>query len=316
MHCNSLLNDTSYLVENNESFKEDSQQQMYCLKHNRWFSSTISTSFDEQTNQLPEDILALHNSGHFNLDNNELFNNKMINGIQNANKQWAIDVNQTPNEQKQIENRKKNKIYHNDYLLDQQLPFKKLKKVYNQNALNLSTRLNHLPIHTSTATFKRQQFKNNENRFSANESHDPIIKTRLLPDNEQELNTTRKRATKCDQQQNKETAENLNIEQQELFGSTRSNEKKSYWFENLKLPKLVLQFITCVIASEDYRDHILRDVDEDEHVNSVSKVDTISKYLFPLTFILFNLVYWLYYYTERASDFEENWKDSEVFQII
>lgn len=373
MHSNEprLLTD-HYLVEDLENeeptfkFAQTDQQPMYCPKHNRWFSSSISNSFDEQTEQLPEDILSLHGQ-QFNLNGHLSFgdsvhgklahdvgkmlpNNVMLNNNSNvygvdATKQWAIDVNQTAANQQQQnranegKRRKKSKVYR-DHSLEYQLPFMRWKKVYNQNLNPLNAfNLNHFnsfnlpnrpsPLSTitdnsmlgaqpdsSSAAFKRLQFRKNE-RFSS-ESYETSARTNL-PESEQP-NVARKRITqansaKPEQFEKQDTKQQEAFADPDLFKSASSSEKKAYWFENIRLPKLVLQFITCIIASEDYRDHILRDI-EDEHVNSVSKVDTLSKYLFPLTFILVNIVYWLYYYTERSSAFDAGWKESEVFQII
>ena len=282
-----------------------------------------------------------------NMPNNVLPNNMLLPDAysSDAAKQWAIDVNQTavanrqldqsdrPNESKR---RKKNKVYR-EYSLDQQLPFMRWKKVYSQNRNPLNAfNLNHFnalpngtsPLSTITgnsllgqlpnsAAFKRQQFRKNE-RYSS-ESYDTSARANLSEDGEQP-NVARKRTimTKTEPFEKKDAKQpeaNAFMEHPDPFKSTGANEKKAYWFENLRLPKLVLQFITCIIASEDYRDHILRDIEE-EHVNSVSKVDTLSKYLFPLSFILVNIIYWLYYYGERSAAFDAGWKESEVFQII
>ena len=362
-----MVDPGQYLADDleNEPFKfvqkASDQQPMYCPKHNRWFSSSISNSFDEQTEALPEDMLSLH--GQFNLDVNanlsfgdnltgklSMMAGKMLpNNVlphqtygADAAKQWAIDVNQTaanrqigqPDKPNETKRRKRSKIYR-DHSLEHQLPFMRWKKVYNQNlnhfnAFNFNPfNSSHLPNRLSplntitgnsllnqpnSAAFKRQQFRKND-RYSS-ESYDASAKGNLSEG--EQPNTTRKRKTvansKPEQFVKKDSKATLDPEP-DLLKSTASNEKKAYWFENIRLPKLVLQFITCIIASEDYRDHILRDI-EDEHVNSVSKVDTLSKYLFPLTFILVNIIYWLYYYGERSSAFDSGWKESEVFQII
>lgn len=340
-----------FLVDNleNEEPKftkfKSGDQPMYCPKHNRWFSTSISTSFDEQTDQvLPDDNIPSVHQQPFGLDDNILFHsNKMLNGVSSA-KQWAIDVNQPArfsivdsDEQRRLK-KKKSKLYR-DYSLEQQLPFMRWKKVHNENLnpLNALT-LNHCntpylsnAIHhsssncvrdaSSSCAFKRQQFKKSENRYSNDSSYEMNPPTKpSLPETEPQSNTTRKR-TKLDQQSSKTSKQdsvdlNPELDPLDILESNKPNDKKEYWFENLKLPKLILQFITCVIASEDYRDHILRDVDEEQHINSVSKVDTLSKILFPLAFTLVNVTYWLYYYTERSSGFDPGWKEAEVYQII
>lgn len=285
-----------------------------------------------------------------------LANNALLNDAYSADaaKQWAIDVNQTaaanreldqPDRSNESKRRKKSKVYR-EHSLEHQLPFMRWKKVYSQNlnplnafnlnhfnALNLQNQISPLstitgnslfgqPPNSSSAAFKRQQFRKND-RYSS-ESYDTSARANLSEG--EQPNVARKRTTMANSKP--EQFEKKDAKQQEanafmehpeqdpdLFKSTSSNEKKAYWFENIRLPKLVLQFITCIIASEDYRDHILRDI-EDEHVNSVSKVDTLSKFLFPLTFILINIIYWLYYYGERSAAFDAGWKESEVFQII
>lgn len=311
-------------LDNNKSayrFKED---KMYCPKHNRWFSSSISTSFDDQTdrgNQLTDEMMTLH--GHFGLEDNENLEFGNLDA-RNMNKKWAVGVNQVvatnahPARYNKHKCRKKSKIYCDYNSLEQ--PFMRWKRVYNQNlkplnAFNLNS-LNTSIYHrnsSSTAAFKRNQFKKNQSKCYSKESND------LDNSSNKDLNASKmKMNPSLDELENQKLKE-IKLEQHSeldtFFNKSGSNDKKTYWFEKIKLPKLILQFITCIIASEDYRERILRDVDEEEHVNSVSRVDTLSKFLFPISFILVNIIYWFYYFAERNVEFP-GYSEFEIFQIV
>ncbi|XP_035212940.1 gamma-aminobutyric acid receptor alpha-like [Stegodyphus dumicola] len=66
-----------------------------------------------------------------------------------------------------------------------------------------------------------------------------------------------------------------------------------------------IQFWNCILASEDYKAAMRRRVAPDA-VNSVSKIDEISRILFPCCFVALNLFYWFLYGSKHQSSTWEN----------
>ncbi|RWS14117.1 putative GABA-gated ion channel-like protein, partial [Dinothrombium tinctorium] len=65
------------------------------------------------------------------------------------------------------------------------------------------------------------------------------------------------------------------------------------------------QFYNCFIGSEEYRNRMRSRRSRGRgFVNSVSTIDKVSRILFPLSFALLNLFYWMMYYNERNAPFE------------
>jgi len=61
------------------------------------------------------------------------------------------------------------------------------------------------------------------------------------------------------------------------------------------------QFFLCIIADESFRLQRLRNSIPGATVNSVSGIDKISRVLFPLSFLILNIVYW-YIYTNMNNE--------------
>ncbi|XP_023215415.1 gamma-aminobutyric acid receptor alpha-like [Centruroides sculpturatus] len=66
------------------------------------------------------------------------------------------------------------------------------------------------------------------------------------------------------------------------------------------------QFWNCILGSETYRAEMLSRVQGKDAINSVSKIDQISRILFPLSFVLLNIFYWLFYTSETYSSNRTN----------
>ncbi|GBM74171.1 Gamma-aminobutyric acid receptor alpha-like [Araneus ventricosus] len=68
-----------------------------------------------------------------------------------------------------------------------------------------------------------------------------------------------------------------------------------------------IQFWNCIMASESYKACMRRRVaGRPDAVNSVSKIDEISRILFPCCFAALNLFYWFLYASKHQSSFWEN----------
>lgn len=93
--------------------------------------------------------------------------------------------------------------------------------------------------------------------------------------------------------------------------SLPDSQTSDFWFSGWQLPKPLLQCISCLLGSEDYK-RLLRSraTGGSSHVNSVSTIDKFSRVMFPFSFILLNLLYWIFYFTERNSGFL-TWEDGK-----
>ncbi|GFU53529.1 gamma-aminobutyric acid receptor alpha-like [Trichonephila clavipes] len=68
-----------------------------------------------------------------------------------------------------------------------------------------------------------------------------------------------------------------------------------------------VQFWNCIMASDQYKAAMRRRVaGRPDAVNSVSKIDEISRILFPCCFAVLNLFYWFIYASKHQSSFWEN----------
>ncbi|XP_022653054.1 gamma-aminobutyric acid receptor alpha-like isoform X1 [Varroa destructor] len=62
-----------------------------------------------------------------------------------------------------------------------------------------------------------------------------------------------------------------------------------------------LQFLYCIAGNKRYRDEMRRSAPRGQTANSVSKIDRCSRILFPVSFIVLNVLYWVGY-TQFAED--------------
>lgn len=68
-----------------------------------------------------------------------------------------------------------------------------------------------------------------------------------------------------------------------------------------------IQFWNCILASDEYKAAMRRRVvGRTDAVNSVSKIDEISRILFPCCFVAYNLFYWFLYGSKHQSSTWEN----------
>lgn len=61
------------------------------------------------------------------------------------------------------------------------------------------------------------------------------------------------------------------------------------------------QFLKCVVADDDFRRERQRAATLEGSSNSVSKIDKISRILFPVSFMILNIIYWIIY-THRSDE--------------
>ncbi|KAG8179312.1 hypothetical protein JTE90_016417 [Oedothorax gibbosus] len=66
------------------------------------------------------------------------------------------------------------------------------------------------------------------------------------------------------------------------------------------------QFWNCFVASEQYRAAMRRRRTSSDQINSVSKIDEISRVLFPCCFVALNLFYWFMYGSKHQSNTWDN----------
>ncbi|XP_022235360.1 gamma-aminobutyric acid receptor alpha-like, partial [Limulus polyphemus] len=66
------------------------------------------------------------------------------------------------------------------------------------------------------------------------------------------------------------------------------------------------QFSKCVVGSEQYREEMRSNVKGKDAANSVSKIDELSRILFPVSFAMLNLFYWCSY---GVHENVESWKN-------
>ena len=58
------------------------------------------------------------------------------------------------------------------------------------------------------------------------------------------------------------------------------------------------KFYNCIKGSAEYRDMKMKSRRRDG-VNSVSRIDTVSRVVFPIVFIAFNIFYWVVYLNKK-----------------
>lgn len=61
------------------------------------------------------------------------------------------------------------------------------------------------------------------------------------------------------------------------------------------------QFLNCVVADEEFRRERQRAAAMESSINSVSRIDKISRVLFPVSFMILNIIYWIFY-THRSDE--------------
>lgn len=83
----------------------------------------------------------------------------------------------------------------------------------------------------------------------------------------------------------------------------------------ISVPRCCRQFWHCIIGSEVYRQKMRKRARGRGGANSVSLIDKTSRIMFPLSFILLNLFYWLSYGHDRNSPFA-SWKDGQAMGLM
>ncbi|ODM96204.1 Gamma-aminobutyric acid receptor subunit alpha-2 [Orchesella cincta] len=79
------------------------------------------------------------------------------------------------------------------------------------------------------------------------------------------------------------------------FEPTPSKSVASKETQTEKKTSLLRQFWYCFIADEEFRRERQRRAALESEMNSVSKIDTISRVLFPVSFTILNIIYWIIY---------------------
>lgn len=89
----------------------------------------------------------------------------------------------------------------------------------------------------------------------------------------------------------------------DLYDSNLRNRTTSAFYSTLLC---LLQFWYCFTANEEYKQEMKRRRTKSQGntaANSVSRIDTVSRILFPCVFLLLNVSYWSLYINERNADF-------------
>ncbi|CAL8117419.1 unnamed protein product [Orchesella dallaii] len=79
------------------------------------------------------------------------------------------------------------------------------------------------------------------------------------------------------------------------FEPTPSKSVASKETQTEKKTSLLRQFWYCIIADEEFRRERQRAAALESSTNSVSRIDTISRVLFPVSFTILNIIYWIIY---------------------
>lgn len=67
------------------------------------------------------------------------------------------------------------------------------------------------------------------------------------------------------------------------------------------------QFLKCLVANQSYRRQRQKEAAKHGHANSTSKIDSLARILFPVSFGLFNFAYWYAYLFSPHTPF--TWND-------
>ncbi|XP_059080486.1 uncharacterized protein LOC131878512 [Tigriopus californicus] len=70
--------------------------------------------------------------------------------------------------------------------------------------------------------------------------------------------------------------------------------------QTIRRPRCWRQFIFCLLANENYRRERQKEAAKSGTTNSTSKIDSVARILFPVSFGLFNLAYWYSYFQAQA----------------
>lgn len=91
----------------------------------------------------------------------------------------------------------------------------------------------------------------------------------------------------------------------------RTERLSNFWKSAIFSVSLCLvQFWYCFTSNEKYKQEMRRRRGPQNQsfgaVNSVSKIDKVSRIMFPLIFFILNVIYWTYYIHQRSTEFHQN----------
>ena len=103
-----------------------------------------------------------------------------------------------------------------------------------------------------------------------------------------------------------QSEEELSVDEQP---EQQSNRLSNIWKTSIYTISLcVVQFWYCFTSNEKYKQEMKRRRPHGQGlsaVNSVSKIDKVSRIMFPLIFVFLNLTYWSFYIHERNAEFNQ-----------
>ncbi|OXA53155.1 Gamma-aminobutyric acid receptor subunit alpha-6 [Folsomia candida] len=82
----------------------------------------------------------------------------------------------------------------------------------------------------------------------------------------------------------------------EVYETTPSKSMESKETQTERKMSCFRQFLRCVVADLEFRRERMRASIAESSTNSVSKIDRISRVLFPVSFTMLNIFYWVMYY--------------------
>lgn len=90
--------------------------------------------------------------------------------------------------------------------------------------------------------------------------------------------------------------------------SQASFSRPVHWDETHDRPSSsgLVKFLCCLLGNEEFRAHLGRGA---KGPNSISKIDKVSRVLFPFAFLAFNVIYWSIYYFDHNG--VKDWEDTD-----
>lgn len=100
------------------------------------------------------------------------------------------------------------------------------------------------------------------------------------------------------------------VEEDRSAVENRTDRLSNFWKSAIYSVSLcIVQFWYCFTSNEKYKQEMRRRRGPHDQsfgaVNSVSKIDKVSRIMFPLIFFILNVIYWTYYIHERSTEFHQ-----------
>jgi len=110
----------------------------------------------------------------------------------------------------------------------------------------------------------------------------------------------------------------------EGFDTTPSKSMESKETQTERKMSCFRQFLRCVVADLEFRKERARAAlakSPNSNTNSVSRIDRISRVLFPVSFIILNIIYWFMYTNmsdecPKKNNFVKPWHSADKLRIV